>query len=321
MGEYRLDITTGEWVVISTERGRRPHESAQKLKPQLPEYDAECPFCPGNESLTPPEIMAYRNSNGGWRLRVIPNMFPAVSSHPFQNTGNDLFPAYSAAGVHEIIIESPNHARPFFLSDENETEYVVRAYLDRYRELEKDPANRMIFIFRNQGEMAGASIVHPHSQIIATRIVSEHMARRLSVAEGYQKSKGRCLYCDMIENEKASRRLIELGKFLVFCPFASRYPYETWIIPSFHQSSFGEIPDGDSKVLACALSRTLKRIHTALKDPDFNMIIHSFPHHSFHWFIQIVPRLTIPAGFEIGSGIYINPAEPEEVAAHLIKGI
>ncbi len=307
MSELRHDITTGDWVIISPVRLKRPNGSETTRRAALPEHDPGCPFCAGNESKTPPEIMAYRESGAPcskeWKIRVFPNAFPAIE-----------------AG-HEVIVESRNHSVPFFLQGRAETEIVVRAYIERYSALAKDPRNKTICIFRNHGKNAGASIAHPHSQIIAAPVESPEILKRKRACAESLKKKGECVYCAIARGAKSSGLgVCENRDFIAFCPAAPKFPYEVWIAPKAHQSSLSEISRETEALFAEILRSALSKIYIALANPDFNIVIHSIPEkgeRDFHWFAQIAPRISTIAGFEIGTGIYINPVPPEEAAEML----
>ena len=230
MGEIIKDTTTGDWVIISPARSKRPNGLHPRCaaKSELPEHDSNCPFCEGNESKTPQETMAYRKSgapnSGGWDLRIFPNLFPVLE------------------GKHEVIVESPNHSVPFFLQGSEKTENVLKAYVERFSELAKDPRNKTICIFRNQGKNAGASLIHPHSQIISAPVESMEIAKRRRAAAEFLAKNGKCPMCAIVEDSKSSGLSIyENRQFAAFCPPASKYPYETWIVPTVHQSSIMEV--------------------------------------------------------------------------------
>jgi UDPglucose--hexose-1-phosphate uridylyltransferase len=328
MPELRQDSTTKEWVIIATERAKRPHDfKITKTKEVLPSFMDSCPFCPGNESKTPPEILAYRDSgkaNGpGWRVRVTSNKYPALvhRGSTVRKNEESLFRKMDGVGVHEIIIETPYHNGSIALMQDKEVQEILRAYRERYNVLKKHPTVKLIIIFKNYGRSAGISLDHPHSQLVATPIVPLHIRRRFEVATSYYDDTGRCINCDVViaELKNKKRLVLEADKFVVFHPFASRSPFETWIAPRRHLSSFGNIPEEDIPDLASVLKTTLLKIYKSLNNPDFNFVIHTAPvddeNKSYYlWYIQIIPRLTTVAGFEIGSGIFINTSLPEETA-------
>jgi UDPglucose--hexose-1-phosphate uridylyltransferase len=331
MPQFRQDPTTNEWVIIATERAKRPHEfkTDQPLIEQPP-YKENCPFCPGNERLTPHETLAYRSGgpadSKGWWVRVIPNKFPALflEGSLERKKVDGFFREMDGVGAHEIVIETPFHHQGLSKMEDRQVEEVLLAYRERYLSLREDPRIKLIIIFKNHGEAAGTSLEHPHSQIVGTAIVPSHIRKKLEEAARYYDNRGRCVYCDLIQEERriAKRVVMDTERFGVLHPFFSRSPFETWIIPKEHQASFGLISMEDSKRFAKVLRVTLSKLYATLNNPDYNLIIHTAPikdegEDYYHWHLQIIPRLTNPAGFEMGSGIYINISLPEETAQFL----
>jgi len=327
MSEFRQKPSTREWVIIATERVKRPHDfvKGRELKTnELPEYDAGCPFCPGNEDKTPTAV--YSETMGGkWTLRVVPNKFAALNDGlPPKREKNGLFLKANGFGIAEVIIETPVHNKTIATMETNEVERVIRAYRSRYLDIIKKEDINFITIFRNSGERAGTSLEHPHSQIIATPIIPPHVRNPISQAMESFDSYGTCVYCDIIKEELKLREriILETDFFVVMSPFAARSPFETRIRPKEHKASFGDISDREIIDLADVLRITLKKIFVGLKNPDYNYIIRSAPYGDedsryLHWYIVIIPKLTTPAGFEISSGIYINTTFPEECATFL----
>jgi UDPglucose--hexose-1-phosphate uridylyltransferase len=328
MSVMRQDPTTKEWVIIATERGKRPHDfkkdaRARVLSPREP----SCPFCSGNEAMTPHEILRIPNREGkGWAIRVVPNKFAALAAEGVLRRKADgpLFREMDGVGHHEVIIETPIHNRFIPLMEDSEVEQVIHAYRERYLALTEDKHVKLILIFKNHGEAAGTSLEHPHSQLVATPVVPASIRHRFDVAIQYYDATGRCLYCDIVEAErKADERVVlETDDFVVFHPFASGSPFETWIAPKRHRPSFGQITLEECRALAIVLKTILARLATALNDPDYNFVIHTAPlgdedKEYYLWHIQVLPRLTTVAGFEIGSGMRINIAKPEETARFL----
>jgi len=226
-----------------------------------------------------------------------------------------------AVGIHEVVIESPIHNQLLSLMEDKQVEEVLLADRERYLALREDPKIKLIIVFKNHGEAAGTSLDHTHSQIVGTTVVPSNIRKKLEEAARYYDDQGRCGYCDLIEEELSDgkRIVIETGKFLVLQPFASRFPFETWILPREHQASFGLISKEDSKTFAKVLKTTLFKLYSKLNNPDYNYVIHTAPikdeqEDYYHWHLQISPRLTTPAGFEMGSGIFINISFPEETA-------
>ncbi len=329
MSELRQDPTTKEWVIIASARARRPHYFVrERSAAKAPDYDPSCPFCPGNEKMTPPDTAVYTRPGeaaGRWSVRVIPNRFPALSPEgSLERRGDEVYVAMDGVGIHEVVIDTPIHNRHPALMDDDEAEAVMRVYQQRYIELRQDPRINFIVIFKNYGEEAGTSLPHPHSQLVATPVPPALFRRKYEVAvENYDRT-GTCLYCDICERELSERRrlVMETDSFVVFHPFASRSPFETCILPKQHRPSFAQVPPSELAELAHVLRSTLFGIYEKLGNPDFNYVIHSVPTDEeeskyYVWHVEIVPRLTTVAGFEMGSGIYINIAVPEETAAFM----
>lgn len=323
MSELRQDPTTNDWVIIARERAKRPHEFRRRRNSHshLPSRKDDCPFCPGNESWTPEAEADYR-TDGAWDIRVVPNKFPALSSSGDAKIEEQRFFRKRAGyGKHEVVIESPLHNMYIPSMPESRIERLISVYRDRYNEMKKDPDIRVILAFKNHGERAGTSLEHPHTQIVASTVVPPFVRRRYEIATQYFDNTGRCLYCDIIESEvELGERVLQQSEhFVVIHPFASRSPFETWILPKLHSPSFGNITDEEIRDLAAVLKKNIHGLNDALDSPDYNMIVHTAPvedeHKTYYlWHIQIVPRLTMAAGFELGSGIYINTAVPEETA-------
>lgn len=325
MPELRQDPTTKEWVIIATERAKRPHEF-QRRNPQVEAPPAECVFCPGNEDKTPPELWRFPQQNAPWTVRVIPNKYPALSSQApsLPHVGTPLYNRMDGFGYHEVIVETPNHKRPMPLMTDSEVRDVLLVFRERYWALRKDQRVKLVLIFKNHGPTAGTSIEHPHCQVVATPIIPSHIRRKYEVAIQHYDDTNRCIYCDIVRTEKESgeRVIKESEHFLVFEAYASRSPFETWIAPLRHNSCFGAITDQEVADLAAVLRETLARLYCGLNNPDFNLVVHTAPTEDeakpyYLWHIQILPRLATPAGFEIGSGIYLNPCFPEEAASFL----
>jgi len=326
--EIRQNKATKRWVIFAPSRGKRPLDfKRQESKNQrLPAIDKDCPFCPGNEKSMPPIIMELPSPEGNqWQTRVVPNKFPALTPD-----GNNiryrrgLYLAMPGYGRHEVIIESPIHNRQITQMTPNEVGVIIETYHRRYVNVMKQNWNLMTLIFRNHGRQAGTSLAHPHSQIIVTGIVPTYIRWREERAQYYFDESGRCVYCDILEQEAQERQRVisENETFLAFVPYAAEVPFEIWIMPTKHQACFSDLSDQEKPGLAAILQDCLARLQRKLNDPDYNYIINTAaryragePH--LHWYLQIRPRLTTQAGFEIGSGISINPSLPEEDAAFL----
>ncbi|MEW6049750.1 MAG: galactose-1-phosphate uridylyltransferase [Candidatus Zixiibacteriota bacterium] len=330
MPELRKDPIIGRWVIISTERGKRPTSFSSVSRRS---EATMCPFCPGNESATPPEIMAYRQpqterNRPGWRLRVISNKYPAlVIEGGLNREAKGLYDRMNGIGAHEVIIETADHMRDWVDMADEEIRDILWAYRERMLDLARDSRFKYVLVFKNHGEAAGASLEHAHSQLIATPIIPKRVTEELEGAKRYYEFKERCIFCDIIRQEimENERIVKDHDAFISFQPFASRFPFETWIIPKTHQSSYLEMSDAEYLNLASAMKDTLLRLKLALNDPAFNFILHTRPispdsSHFFHWHVEVMPKLTKVAGFEWGSGFYINPTSPEE-AATFLRGI
>ncbi|MGZ4147222.1 MAG: galactose-1-phosphate uridylyltransferase [Actinomycetota bacterium] len=324
MSTLRQDPTTRQWVVLAPRRGARPHERLVVPRPTLPEHDPACPFCPGNEDQTPPEIDRLER-DGRWTVRVVPNMFAALSGDgPATPSGPPLFREMPGIGSHEVVIESRRHDARLDEMDIAAVADVVGTWRTRYRALIAKPHIRAVVVFKNFGALAGTSLVHTHSQIVATPVFLPRLLRRLDVATRYADENGTCVYDDVIAAERAAgvRVVAECGAFLAFEPFAANSPFETWIAPMDHRASFGETGDDDVEDLACAIRDVLRGIRLACGDPDYNLVMFSAPSNGradrvFHWHLKLVPKLATPAGFELGSAMSINTVPPEDAAGAL----
>ena len=331
MPELRREPISGRWVIVATERATRPTDF--KTNPQIIK-SSFCPFCEGNEDKTPPEILAYRDNGSmpntsGWRVRVVPNKFPALQIEGDQNKrGEGIYDMMSGIGAHEVIIESPRHIQSLTSLDNGNVEEVLLCYRDRLIDLKNDKRFVYGLLFKNVGASAGASLDHTHSQLIVTPIVPQLVANEMANAKTFYQQRERCLFCDMIQQEidTNSRLVISTDNFVAFAPFASRFPFEIWILPKKHESHFENLQKFELDELAKVLKDALTRLETALDLPPYNYIIHSAPFNingsdSFHWHIEIIPRLTNIAGFEWGTGFYINPMPPEQAAETLRNAI
>jgi UDPglucose--hexose-1-phosphate uridylyltransferase len=330
MPELRKDPIVGRWVIISTERGKRPSDFPMETRKRDSKL---CPFCPSNESSTPPEVFAYRENSSspntpGWSLRVIPNKFPALRIEGDLNReGMGIFDKMNGIGAHEVIIETPDHMEDLADLEAKRIESVVWAYRERIFDLKKDARFRHILIFKNQGEAAGASLEHSHSQLIATPIVPKRIVEEIGGAKKYYEYKERCIFCDIVKQDiqEGTRVVTQNEHFFSVEPFASRFPFETWILPKAHNHAFENIRPEQVKSFAEILKDTLQRLSMALNNPSYNFVIHSSPVddnsvNEYHWHLEIMPKLTKVAGFEWGTGFYINPTIPED-AAHYLREI
>lgn len=327
MSEFRRDSVTGRWIIIETDAPKGPNDFAADPHNRAV---STCPFCPGNEAMTPPEISAIRPKDTtpnttGWSLRVIPNKFPALRIEGgLDRAGDGIYDLMNGVGAHEVIIETPDHMKDLADLSDTEIEQVLGAYKARNLDLRGDTRFRYLLIFKNYGETAGASLVHAHSQLIALPIVPKRVNEELRCAEEYFESRERCIFCDLMhqELEEHERIVLESPEFLCVAPFVSRFPFELWILPKTHAADFASITPAQISDLARVLRGALQRIKQTLRDPSYNFLIHTSPvtDHAleeYHWHIELMPRLTRVAGFEWGSGFYINPTPPELAAKHL----
>jgi len=337
MPELRHDPIQKRWVIIASERGRRP-DDFPKLDQGMP--GGFCPFCAGNESKTPPEIAAIRPNGSaanspGWQVRVVPNKFPALRIEgELERKGIGIHDRMNGVGAHEVIIETPQHDLALSEMPVADLEKVIWMYRERLVDLQRDFRFKYILIFKNHGAAAGASLAHPHTQIIATPVTPLTLAGELTSARDHYRYKERCLFCDVLDQELESGERVVLAnnQLVAIAPYASRFPFELLLAPRRHHHSFAEISDAMIHDLALALKEVLLRIKKCLNDPPFNFLIHTIPNTKaapkrtaywdtiavdFHWHIEIMPRLTRIAGFEWGTGFYINPTAPEEAAKYL----
>jgi len=326
--ELRKDPITGRWVIIATDRAKRPLDFVRD-KVQI-RGSGFCPFCYGNEAKTPPEIIAYRSDGSprdspGWSLRVVANKFPALGIEgELDRQGEGLFDKMNGIGAHEVIIETPDHQMTLAMLSQRQIEDVLWAYRDRILDLKKDRRFKYIMIFKNHGEAAGASLEHTHSQLIALPVVPQRVREETDGAREYFSFKERCIFCDIIrqESESGIRVIADTPAFIAVAPFAPRFPFEIWIMPRVHQSAFEDSQKQEFEQLALVLKDMLMRLDKVLDYPAYNYIIHTSPipetpNEHYHWHLEIMPKLTKIAGFEWGTGFHINPTPPEESAKFL----
>lgn len=330
MPELRKDPIVGRWVIIATERARRPIDF--QVAHDQPRGGV-CPFCPGQESKTPPEILAFRPNDGpgarrdapGWSLRVFPNKFPALMIEgEIDRSGEGVYDRMNGIGAHEVIVETPDHTKTFSSLTEPEIGAVLMAYRDRIVDLKRDMRFKYVMVFKNHGSQAGATLEHTHSQLIALPVVPKNVAEEMEGALAYYKYKDRCVFCDIVRQEQRerSRLVYENDKFVVIEPYAPKFPFETWVLPRRHRAAYEEAGVDEYAALANAMRVALRKLHQALDNPPYNFILHTTPFDlkespHYHWHIEIMPTLGKVAGFEWGSGFYINPTPPEEAARFL----
>ncbi len=327
MSELRKDPIVSRWVIISEERGKRPSD----FPPDDHHFKTmQCPFCEGNEFTTPPEILAYRRNGSaanapGWDLRVVPNKYPALQIEGSLNPhGEGLFDLMHGIGAHEVIIETNKHQKSLMEFTDEEMLRVLRAYRDRLTDLKRDQRFKYILIFKNHGSAAGATVAHAHSQLIATPVIPSAVMEELRGVRAHYDLKERCIFCDILRQEMHhGQRIVAANEsFVALEPFAARFPFETWILPQHHESRFEVEPDDRLGRLSSLVREILGRLSAALDDPPYNYVLHTAPVNQkeepvYHWHLEIIPKLTSIAGFEWGSGFFINPTPPEHAAQFL----
>lgn len=327
MSEMRFNPITLDWVIMAPDRALKPNDFTRAKRERPQPRRSDCPFCPGNESAAEPEICRAMASNGGWAVRVVPNKFPAFTAvEDLRRESSRTFRSMFAAGSHEVVVEHPRHDLPPREMDAAHLAAILSIYRERYRALARIPHIESIVIFKNHGERAGTSLEHPHSQIIGAPVVSPQVFARLGAAREFHRVQNACLYCQVLQDElEAGIRVVDSHpSFVAFTPYASLSPYHTWIFPRTHEPCFGSISDADISALATVLRRHLRRLAAAADDPDYNISIRTAPVREassccFHWYLAIVPRMSQLAGFELGSGTYINSLRPE-VCAERLRG-
>ena len=340
--ELRKDYLLNRWVVIATERSRRPTDFANQKTENA--KTAVCPMCVGNENMTPPAVMLYLKENGelikaqdplvgerpkNWLVRCIPNLYPAFGPPKQPQDETQILKSEcfgNAIGHHEVVVESPNHDEDPADAELPQLELVIHAYIDRLRELSEKPYVKYVSIFRNYGQQAGASLSHAHSQIIATPIIPTIIQEELNASKAYYGKHGKCVFCDIIEQESKGPRLVyESPDFVVFAPYASINPMEFWIMPKKHARQHPSLNDAEVSAFAKTLKASLKGLKDLVNDPPYNygfhLAINKEAQDYYHWHLEVYPKLSIWAGFEISTGIYINTVTPETAADSLRKAI
>lgn len=328
MSHLRYNTATGDWVVIAPERSRRPEEFRQDDRPntnERPAHRIECPFCPGDESGTPGESLRYLRSDGEWQVRAFPNRFPALRPEVAARQEGDPFHRQrSGHGLHEVVAESPLHNTTLALQPGEEVAQVITAWRERYLKVAAMPGIEHVVVFKNHGAAAGSSLEHPHSQIVGLPVIPSSVRGRMAVPLSYYRKHDRCVFCDMLQTEiEDGARIVEANAhFVAFVPFAAYSPFSIWIFPRRHDHCFGHVSDEEVASLSVLLKEVLERLYGSLGDPDYNLVVRSAHppgpgSHFFHWYIAVVPRLAKIAGFEMGTGMFINGSSPEGDAASL----
>lgn len=329
--QVRQNKATKEWVIYAPSRSKRPKDFKQDKaeRKALPAHEKNCPFCRGNSHMLPGIIMQVPgNHSDEWQVRIVPNKFAALVPDGSNNRRQEgIYTVMSSHGRHEVVIEHPDHNQTIATMSRDAVQTVVETYHKRYVDVMRENENMLAIIFRNHGKRAGTSLVHPHSQLIVTAFVPRYIRWREDEAQRYYDEWGRCVFCDILEFElkHKTRIIFENEHMLAFVPYHAEVPFETWVMPKKHQADFGDITDAEKIDLAAAVQEILRRLYEKLNDPDYNYIINTSARYKagepqLHWYLQIRPRLTTQAGFEIGSGICINPSMPENDADFLNDG-
>lgn len=325
MPELRKDPVLGRWIIIAKERGKRPTDFIIEKSESKGGF---CPLCPGNEKTTPAEVLRYGGgaaNTPGWDLRVVPNKYPAlVIEGDLDKEGEGLYDKMNGIGAHEVIIETPNHNEAFTSLEPERMINVFLAYRDRLVDLSQDPRFQYVMIFKNYGRAAGASLEHSHSQLVALPILPRMIVSELAGSLSYFRYKERCVFCDIVRQElnQDIRVVCHNDQFLCITPYAPRSPFEMWILPRTHSSSYVDQDDESFRALTAIFSESMTRLEKCIPNVPYNFVLHTAPLRSeplehYHWHFEIMPKLTQIAGFEWGTGFYINPTPPEDAARYL----
>jgi len=333
MSELRKDPIGGRWVVFSSGHNKGPGDFPSTLKERSGEpYDRSCPFCRGNEHYTDHEIFRIPDP-AGWLVRCVPNHFPALAvENVLQKKGDGIYDCMAGVGAHEIIIDTPNHSQVMAALSHHHFQQVLNTYRQRILDLSRDLRLQYALIFKNHGRNAGQMLPHSHSQLIALPFIPRRVQSEIDATARYLQFKDRYLFDDIMQQEltDGSRVFDQTANFVALCPYAPRFPFEVWILPKVHNPRFETLDDAGTAELAGLFRATLQRINRALNFPAYNLMLHNAPMHlpprmdewvaSYHWHFELIPKITRMAGFELGSGCYINPTLPEQAAAFL-RGI
>lgn len=327
MPELRKDPILGRWIIISKERGKRPTDF---IIEQSASKGGFCPLCPGNENTTPAEVLSYGQpphvpNTPGWNLRVVPNKYPAlIIEGELNKEGEGLYDKMNGIGAHEVVIETPNHDESFTHLPHDRMVQVFLAFRDRLVDLSRDPRFKYVMVFKNYGRAAGASLEHSHSQLVALPILPRMIVSELEGSLSYYNYKERCIFCDIIRHEiaQAERLVCQNEHFLAIVPYAPRSPFEMWILPKHHKSSYIDMDKSSFDSLTDIFSESMRRLDKCFPNVPYNFVLHTAPLRAqpmdyFHWHFEVMPKLTMIAGFEWGSGFYINPTPPEDAAKFL----
>jgi len=324
MAELRREPITRMWVVVTTEHPKGPSDYLPFKPPYQPqEMEGACPFCPGNEGTTPEETFSLKSEGGGWSVRVIANKFPFFHIEgEFDRRPEGMYDVMEAIGAHEIVVETPDHRQSLGFMETHQIEKILLAYRERLTDLEKDQRFQQFLILKNY---PGVFNRHPHSHILAMPVVPRRIDEEIYGTLDYYQRKERCIFCDIIKEEilMKKRVILETVHFLVFSPFASRYPFESWIVPKKHSPDFHSINEEEREDLSVAIQSLFVRFYKLLSDPPYSFAFHTSPiqsrfHRSeYHWHIETRLRIGLREGFEWGTGFFVNPTPPEDAAAYL----
>jgi len=326
VAELRREPVTRMWVVVTNDHPKGPSDYLPFKPPYQPqEMEGECPFCPGNEGTTPKETFSLSREGGGWSVRVIPNKFPFFHIEgEFDRRPEGMYDVMDAIGAHEIVVEAPEHKQSYAFMETPQIEKILFAYRERLMDLEKDRRFQQFLILKNY---PGVFNRHPHSHILAMPVIPRRIDEEVWGTLDYYQRKERCIFCDIIKEEilMKKRVVLETVHFLVFSPFASRYPFETWIVPKKHSPDFHHIDEEEMEDLSVAIQSLSIRFYKLLSDPPYSFTFHTSPvqgrfHRSeYHWHIETRLRIGLREGFEWGTGFFVNPTPPEDAAAYLRK--
>ena len=324
MAELRRDPITRMWVVVTTDHPKGPNDYLSFKPPyQVQKTEGPCPFCPGHEEMTPTEIFSINQDGKGWTVRVIPNKFPFFRIEgEFDRRPDGMYDVMEAIGAHEIVIETPDHDLNFAFMEPSQIKKVIQAYQERLLDLEKDRRFEQFLILKNY---PGIFNRHPHSHIMAMPVIPRRIDEEIWGILDYYQRKERCIFCDILKEEISAKRriILETGHFLVFSPFASRYPFETWIVPKMHRSDFHRLGEDEAEDLSVAIQSLFLKFHKLLSDPPYSVTFHTSPvqerlhRPEYHWHIETRLRVGLREGFEWGTGFFVNPTPPEDAAAYL----
>ena len=324
MSHLRYDLIQKRWIIYAPEREKRPSDYA---RPQAPVIDEPCPFCPGNEHLTPPTKYAYPHDHS-WQIRIFDNKYSALTTEPGNHPKYDGYITSPGTGIHEVIVEHPQHDIDFPQMPTDHIFNLLCVYRRRMKDLLNEKDLKHTLIFRNFGYFAGATKAHAHSQLVSMHIIPRTVQMELESAAEFYRKTDICLFCSELEKElKYGERIIYYdNKIAVYAPFASRTAFELMIVPAEHSAAFNDASDENLKSLAIGLKDVVTRLKRLFPELNYNLILHSAPHltsnlesNSFHWHFELLPRIGYKAGYEIGSGFYINSVLPEDAVSQLGK--